>query len=492
MKRIRVVLFVLLVTLLCSAMPVVAHAAPAGWTVKQIASDVYPWGNQVSGDRLVWAQHSGYQTSLCTIRPGIDSRVTTLTAYFSFGTLGLSGDNLIWESSGRAPSRGLNSDVLGAEGVLRSDLWAGNYGYTYWIIDPVVSGDRIAWIEKSLSSMRILTVRPGIDSTPSIVATSVAYSGFATLALSNNRLAWIDGPVAGACGTEYVVRTREMSTDAKPWTLYRSASLLSSIRVSGDHYAWRALSADGGHWQLLGRGLSTDAAVHALSDPYPFSDFIEPQLSEGHSVWTDTAGHLISNRTGAAGAEVQVAQDAALPVVSYDRIAWQSTDASPSCYTLVRGGSEVPVRLSPVGMAVSNVQVSGDGVMYAGQYSTSDPLVLYYARPSGELPALVTPWIDLTPEKKSVNIKRKSSLRFGGVMGDPDGSPLARRTIKLQVSSNYGRTWKIVSTLTTGTSGRVSKKLKLNKRGTFYYRWRAPASDGYTASNSNVLIVHVR
>ena len=179
-------------------------------------------------------------------------------------------------------------------------------------------------------------------------------------------------------------------------------------------------------------------------------------------------------------------------MVSYDRIAWQSTDASPSCFTLKRGGSEVPVRLSPVGMAVSKVRVSGDGVMYAGRYSSSDPWILYYARPSCELPASVTPWIDLTPAKKSVRIKRKSSLRFGGVMGDPNGRPLARRTIDLQASANYGRTWKIASRLTTDSNGRVSRKLKLNKRGTFYYRWRSSAGGGYYASNSNTIIVRVR
>jgi hypothetical protein len=242
----------------------------------------------------------------------------------------------------------------------------------------------------------------------------------------------------------------------------------------------------------MGRGLSADAAAHYLSDPNSYSDVMWPQLSEGHSVWTDSAENLISNRTGAAGAAVQVAQNAALPVVSYDRIAWQSPDTSPSCYTLKCSGSEVPVRLSPAGMTVSYVRVSGDGVMYAGRDSTSAPWVLYYARPSGERPTLVTPWIDLTPAKDSMSVRRKSSLRLGGVMGDPGGLYLAGRTIKLQISADYGDTWKTAVTPTTDSHGKVSKKLKLNRRGTFYYRWRSSAGGGYDASNSNTLIVRVR
>jgi hypothetical protein len=139
-------------------------------------------------------------------------------------------------------------------------------------------------------------------------------------------------------------------------------------------------------------------------------------------------------------------------------------------------------------MTVSGVQISGERILYAGRYAANDPWVLYYAYPS---PVPITPWIDLKPSKHSVAVKRNRTLQLTGVMGIPDGI-WVQQPIELLVSSNYGTTWKTLATLSTDSLGKVSKKLKLRKRGTFYYRWHSPASDGYTASNSNVLIVRVR
>jgi hypothetical protein len=422
---------------------------------------------------------------LCTIRC-VESKVTTVATYFSYGTVALSCDDVIWVPISR-PSWGLYSWVIGTDGTLRSDWWD-YHAYSWWITDSVVSGDRVAWVQHGPSGTQILTVRPGFDSTPTIVAPIGVAGRNPVLALFNNRLAWIDGPVPGDPSTAYVVRTRDMSADASASTLYQSALAMDSIRVSGDGYAWRISSADDGYWHLLGRGLRADTTAHELSDPHPHSDVITPQLSGTHAVWVDSSGHLFSNWHSVAGEEVQVAQDATTPVVSSDRIAWAGTDSSPGCYTLTRGTSSSSVRLSPAGMTVSGVQISGERIMYAGHYSARDPWVLYYAYPN-TVP--VTPWIDLKPSKRSVAVKRNRTLQLTGVMGDPNGIYL-KKPIKLLVSSNYGTTWKTLVTLSTDSRGEVSKKLKLNKRGTFYYRWRAPASDGYTASNSNVLIVHVR
>ena len=252
MKHIRVVPLVLLVIWLCSAMPVVAHAEPTGWTVKQIASDVDPMGQPgVWGQAGLGATYGPRTTSLCTIRPGIDSQLTTVS------------ETLVRDSSACpvTPSSG-NRYAERRRGGSAPTCWAqaGFFGRTGGGTTACGRGGPRPWSpqvashgqENDLSTVRILTVRPGIDSTPSIVATGIASASFGGLAISNNRLAWIDGVSGASGGTEYLVRTQEMSYDFGPWTLYqkrepprRHLSFGRPLQLEGTLGGRPALAPDG-------------------------------------------------------------------------------------------------------------------------------------------------------------------------------------------------------------------------------------------------------
>ena len=493
MKRARVLLLSLVVILAVCAAPIAAHAAPAGWTVTKVADNVSPIdGVALSGNRVAWVTPSLGQGSnwtylhLMTQRIGTDAAPAQVDSrVLGYGSIDLSGDRLAWTTSDGGPRQVYTWKNGGLTQVTTASANAQS--------SVRVSGDRIAWLGSDGRYDQVFTEDVGVDAAPVQVTSSGPHT---SLSLSNDRLAWILGSVANIPRPTYTVQTREMHADPKPYQLASSTQLIDTVRVSGDHYLWRTQSSSDHFWHLLGQTLSIDRTAHEVADPYPYADVVSPQISEGHAVWVDSQGHLFSNLTGAAGADVQVAQDATQPVISWDRIAWAGTSADPGCFTLKRGVDDNPVRLSPQGMAATAVRASGDGIVFAGRFSASDPWTLYLAAPDmGSAPDPVTPWIDMKPSAAGLTLRRshgKATYTFSAVIGDPDGVYLSGMSIRLQVSRNYGNSWSTVSQLTTDSNGRASKRLSFTKAGTYYYRWRAPAQGSYTASNSNVIAVHVR
>jgi hypothetical protein len=96
---------------------------------------------------------------------------------------------------------------------------------------------------------------------------------------------------------------------------------------------------------------------------------------------------------------------------------------------------------------------------------------------SGEITFTVKPVQKLSISPASRTLVRTggvASARFGFAAADSSGTPLARKTVYLEKSTN-GTTWKRVQTVKAGASGRgTSAPIRFTMRGTTYWRWYSP------------------
>lgn len=88
------------------------------------------------------------------------------------------------------------------------------------------------------------------------------------------------------------------------------------------------------------------------------------------------------------------------------------------------------------------------------------------------------PIIARTPSASKITVKRKHGKAKYTLGARMTGGPyvLQHYPLSLQTSKNGKSGWKTVARLSTDGAGRVSRALSSKKKGTFYYRWSAPAT----------------
>ena len=305
---------------LLTAAPATVFAAPAGWTVTQIASATTGF------DEL------GVSSSLVAVRS------TSLPAR-------------IWAWwPGRAAVT-----PLGSPAPLDS---------------LAVSATRAAWRQDAGALGSVMTWKVG-DPAPTVFAAGARDDDYP--AVSTDRIAWLSvGP------SDQTVVTRRTS-QAVPTTLSGiDNGPKMDIAVSGDRVAWTGW--DGLTWQIYTWALGDSRATRLTSD---LSPHISPRVSGDRVVWMsqDDVGDGIVRtwKNGVAGVmTVGPGPYDGLPQVAGDRIVWTSGAPGDTQVNLWQPG-QAARQLTAGPHSVSAVQISGDRVVWQDQVDAQYQIVTWRA-----------------------------------------------------------------------------------------------------------------
>lgn len=306
---------------LLTVTPLIALAAPAGWTETQIASGTAGFDELSVSSSLVAARSTAFPPQVWVWWPG-QAAGRTLQPPIDLDSLAVSATRAVWRQ---------DQGVLGA----------------------------------------IMTWKVG-DPAPSVFAGGLRDNDYP--AVSTDRIAWLS---VGPDGQ--MVLTRRTS-QAVPTTISAlDDSAKTDIRVSGDRVVWNGWDAVGHTWQIYTRVAGEPAVTAITTDLAPH---INPQVSGDRVVWMsqDEGGDGIVC-TWKKGTGVMVLGPGpyeGLPQVSGDRVVWTSGAAGDTQVNLWQPGQAVR-RLTTGPHWVSSVQISGDRVVWQDQVDARYEIVTWRA-----------------------------------------------------------------------------------------------------------------
>jgi len=459
------------------AVPATASASIPGWISRQLTSDAHDRGNvAVCGNRFVWQADDGEYTQIYTWKWSVDTTpvVVSTSDTQHYGPV-VSGDRIAWLELVNVGALGSRYQAFTIKLGVDEEPWRAS-AEPYDCKDLVVSGDRLVWLQSDGVNDQLYTRKMGVDTTPTPLHVSDTTHRYPQV--SGDRVVWVED-VAGydqiftwKSGGAAVQLTSDQNSHYLP-------------HVSGERIVWEA--GVGATNQIFTRKMGVDSAAKQLTTNSNAKD--DPRVSGDRVVWTEFPGGLGQLYTRKVGTDTTPkAVSPLLPSMSPaelsgDRAVWWNYDAGLfRVYTRKIGTDSTSTVLVSGAENAQGAVVSGDRIGCL-RYGTDTTIhqVLVAKR-------VTTPKITRSPLSSSITVRRKNGTArytLSATIRDADGTLVTGGRVYLQSSANGTTKWKSIATLTTNGSGRVSRALSWKSRTTRYYRWYFPAATGFNAAYSS-------
>jgi hypothetical protein len=490
-RRIPVLLLVCATLLSFSAGT--ALAAPVSWTTTQVTYGALSHNEvDVSGDRIVWRNGSGYD-GISTWKPGDATPTLIPTGGGAVIEPRVSGDRVAWWNVNSGPTH-IDTWKLGDSAETTVAPMHGESG------DMRLDGDRIVWRDTTDAWSHVFTWKADGSLPATVSGTYQAYEP----QVSGERIAWYESD-----GSAYQIFTSVVGSP----TVQLTSDMLHNMnpQVSGDRVAWESQAADTNWYAFTwtpASGVTTVGPCESWGNGLV-------RISGDRLAWVHSDGTIRQVLTWAAGDSHPTTVTTSLTdctdlVLSGDRIAWLASDGANDQEGTWTLGDSAPTMVTTNPTRHYAPELSGNRLVWEASDGTYTQV--YTAVPA---PAPVAPIVTnvTKPSVSPGTVKRKKTATFRANLtpGAAMRAAGAKATLKLYRSATKTVTKKVkgkkrrvkvtywryyaavkMKSSISGSVARLSASAKLPYRGS----WKAvvgfSGATGYNPSSSLAKTFRVR
>jgi hypothetical protein len=467
-----------------------AFGVPVSWTTTQVTHGALNHDEvDLSGDRIVWRNGSGYD-GISTWKPGEATPTLIPTGGAAVIEPRVSGDRIAWWNAGGGPTH-IDTWKLGDSAETTVASMHGASG------DMQVDGDRIVWRDTTDAWTHVFTWKAS-DSEPTTLSGTYDASG---PQVSGDRVAWyqsdgsMDQIFTSVVGSPTAQLTSDMLSNMNP-------------QVSGNRVAWESQAADT-NWYVFtwtaASGVTTVGPCESWNDGLA-------RVSGNRVAWVHSDGAVKQILTWAAGDSHPTTVSASLTnctdlVLSGDRLAWLASDGANDQIVTWTLGDSAPTAVTTNAVRHYAPALSGNRLAWEASDGTYSQVFTAVPAPAPVATHVTKPSVSPGTVKRKktatfrANLTPGAAMRAAGAKATLKLYRSATKTVTKTVKGKKRRVrvsyWRYYTTLKmkssiSGSVAKLSASAKLPYRGS----WKAvvifSGATGYKPSSSLAKTFRVR